>query len=293
MKKGLLLLCLFIIFVVSIIVVLKKNNSAEHYTINKYNILFKGDYVIKIDVAQKCNKNSKCENPYVEKYEVIDAEDTTIFADSNLLSDSDVDHFLINLYELLIENDSSFTHLELTSNWDEINDYITNFLSKYSTDIQVVDEAQIKDVSEDVPLNDYSRDEKENTKVIKEEVKGTVESEKETEKALNDKPNVIKLADKVKISYDAYTYECVGCFSTAFLNKLSNSKGYNLIEGIMHIIFFEKVTFLSGNYNSNIYFGEDYNEEITSFGATQVAHTSKKDLELTMDLCNKYHLVCQ
>ena len=111
--------------------------------------------------------------------------------------------------------------------------------------------------------------------------------------ASNANNDYIDLSKNVKYAQNAQAFECSGCFTDAFINKIKSAKGYYVTKGNRNQLEYTQVVDLSSPYNSTKYYGTDYTKEIWATGASNIGGGGGEGLPLTKDVCTKHHLNCK
>ena len=263
----------------------KKSVKVVNEKVDKYIAYIKINPSIKLDYSRKCteysDKTIKCDEPIVEEYELVNEDAKEMFKDVDLLSeDKNLYNVINNICNKAREKGVEIKDIEIKSDWNEINTYLTEKQNKKkenqtnsettNTEIEnnktnTIEENNINfniDIQEEQNISTQIANEKEEEqkRIAEEEAKkkaeeeARIKAEKEAKKKAEEQAAVtIKLSDNVTYSMSEQRYECTNCFSTSLINTFKNAKGYYVKNSSASQIVFRRITNLSSPYNNTKY----------------------------------------
>ena len=308
MKKKGLLIGIIAIIVIAIgcgVYFLLSNKKEKPKTdepkevINTYVAYVKINPSIKLEYTEKCVEN-QCEEPIVTNYELLNEDAKEMFKNVNLL---DGDNTLANVINSICEtaqnNNIEVRDVEVISDWKEIDNYLNekkeeNAIWEYTVEnvetpqieavIETKVEEEVKATEEQQNNNDTTTTEPNNNQVA--------EQEEQKETTTTRDSNTIYLSDNVKANLGGEGYCCNNCFSDALIKEIKNAKGYYVTKADSSTINFEKISGLSGSYNSTKYYGKGLTDKLKAAGGENCSGFGGGQEKLTKAMCTKYHLKC-
>lgn len=292
--------------------VVNKKEEVKEVTDN-YVAYIKINPSIKLEYSQKCNevdgKKQDCEAPIVNTITPINDDAKEIFKDVDLLSeDKDLKNVLNKIYTKIEEKGIKVDKVEIESNWDNMNDYLskessteeTKSTTKYNVTVNKVE----KETIETTITSDEETEKKEKEEATKKaaelkekqeaEAKARAEAEKKAkEEAAKKAATTIKLSDNVTFCHSMQTFSCKNCFNNTLINQLKSAKGHSVVKSSASEITIKVITSLSGKYNSSKFFGTSLISKIKSAGGEEIGGAGGCEDKVTKAICNEYHLTCQ
>lgn len=123
---------------------------------NDYLAYIKINPLIKIEYSQTC-KDDFCNEPIVNKYELINDDAKDIYKDIDLIGTNNNLYNVISLISKTAEdNNIEFENVEIYSNWDNLNNYIDNSnkdTNKWSYIINIRDKENLEEISSSLEAN--------------------------------------------------------------------------------------------------------------------------------------------
>ena len=311
--------------------VVNKKEEVKEVTDN-YVAYIKINPSIKLEYSQKCNeidgKKQDCEDPIVNTITPINDDAKEIFKDVDLLSeDKNLKNVLNKIYTKVEEKGIKVDKVEIESNWDNMNDYLskessteeTKSTTKYNVTVNKVE----KETIETTITSDEETEKKQKEEAAKKaaelkakqeaEAKAKAEAEKKAKeeaakKAAEEKTKkeaaakkaaaekaaiTIKLSDNVTFCHSMQTFSCKNCFNNTLINQLKSAKGHSVVKSSASEITIKVITSLSGKYNSSKFFGTSLISKIKSAGGEEIGGAGGCEDKVTKAICNEYHLTCQ
>ncbi len=296
--------------ITGIILVVKKANEPKESlerkvlkeNIEEYVAYVKINPSIKLDYTRKCtmynDSTTECNEPEVEKYELVNDDAKEIFKDIDLLSGKkDLKSVIENICTTVQNAGIEVKDVSVQSNWNEINTYLTEENKNTSN---ITENAEQPENNEETttpafPINTEIVKEETITETINEEVKVEQEAKKVAKaKAEAERiANTIQLNKNVVYSHSLETYECSGCLSSSLINQLKTAKGHYVKEATSSKITIGVITNLSGGYNAAKFKGTSLISKITAAGAEVTGGAGGSDEPLTLEVCKNYNLTCE
>lgn len=298
-KKKLLciVLCIVVISIVLLVVLLPKDKKEQkdNTVVNHYVAYVKINPSVKLEYSETCTKNDDgtltCEKPVVDKYELINEDAKDIFKDVNLLSEgSSLDKVIKKICETAKKNNIDVKTVEVTSDWEKIDDYVANNVEtteEVNYTVEVSDTAKIETaITEEIKEEEYN---KTTTTTTTKKTTTTTTTKKTT---TTTKSNGINLSDNVKYSHSMVTYGCDGCFSDSLIKSLKSTKGVSVVSSSSSEITVKYITKLSDPYNTSKYYSNSIISKISEAGGEEMGGAGGSDDELTKSDCSEFNLTC-
>ena len=258
---------------------------------------------VKLNYLENCDEYNdgtrKCSEPEVYDYELVNDDAKEIFKDVDLLgSKKDLASVIELICKKAEEKGISTSNVQVESDWAELKTYLekeSTTTSEIEENKQTISHKINTEIKETETINNtIETDIQEEIKIKEEKAKMEREAKAKAEEEAKLKASqTISLSDNVTYCHSMQTFSCDNCFSNSLINTLKSAKGHYVQNATNSEITILRITSLSGSYNNTKYFGTGQIDKIKNAGGEEVGGAGGCDDELTKDVCNKFHLLCE
>lgn len=268
------------------VVVDKNTNKVLNTITNTYVAYIKINPSVKLEYQEVCTEyvdgTKECTNPEVSNYELINDDAKEILKNVDLYANGkDLAKVIELICDKVEEKGISIKDIKIESDWNELDNYLDKESENETTMVTNNINVEVKE-TENI------------TSTITEDIKvEQQEKAKKEEEARIKAEKTIYLSENVTYSISGRGYCCDNCFTTSLINTFKNAQGYYVTQSSASRIDYQKISTLSGKYNSSKYFGTDLTSKLTSLGAEECGGLGGGIEPLTKDICNQFHLTCE